>query len=86
MAGLCKENVVVSTLSPGSQTLTISQHLQENFIFFSSTASSMLVKPSRPAGDEELDQGWLHSGGFFSSALFHSFPRRAVRAGAGSAL
>lgn len=34
MAGLCKENVVVSTLIPGSQTLTISQHLQENFFFF----------------------------------------------------
>lgn len=30
MAALCKEEITVSTLGPGSQTLTFSQHLQEN--------------------------------------------------------
>lgn len=83
---LCAKKISLSAHSVLAPRLLLFHSTFSRISFDSGTDSHMLVKPSGLAGEEELDQGWLHSGGFFSSAPFQSFPRKSVHAGPGSTL
>lgn len=83
---LCAKKISLSAHSVLAPRLLLFHSTFSRISFDSGTDSHMLVKPSGLAGEEELDQGWLHSSGFFSSAPFQSFPRKSVHAGPGSML
>ena len=83
---LCAKKISLSAHSVLAPRLLLFHSTFRRISFLSGTYSSMLGKPSGLAREEELDQGWLHSSGFFSSAPFQSFPRKSVHAGPGSTL